>query len=108
MSDQVVHAEFAEFGDDVHRQLVELGEAMRSAAVALNPDPEDWLNHSSLMMTAATMLAGTLYGQMVGAGVEDARPRRLRDVCEMMVRNFKSGIDVGVRRVNRLRSETMQ
>jgi hypothetical protein len=52
-------------------------------------------------MTAAITYAGTLYGQMIGLGVQDETGAAKRRIRAMNERNFNTGVEVGKKQVSR-------
>lgn len=90
-------------GDSQHALVVELCELYRGITAAACPSEAEAPEHNSFAMTAACMFAGTLFGHMLYTGV--ARPQDKRRVTESMMRNFRAGIDAGLRQATRVERE---
>jgi hypothetical protein len=104
MTDQPIPTLVASEGDPTHVLCVELTERLRAAAVGSTG--LDMPEEMALIMTAAAMFAGTIYGTMVAVGIEtDTRPKRLREAGELVVRNFCTGVEVGKMRAERIERE---
>lgn len=97
------HSFVAEHDSPEHALVVHLCEMFRMAVAATCPDEDAAPKFNSIAMTAACMFAGSLFGTMLYAGL--ARPQDKRRVTEAMMRNFRSGIDVGLRRGARVEKE---
>ena len=95
----------ASSGSDQHDRIIEYAEIMRAVTAPIMTDSADPLAESALVMAAAAMFAGTLYGQMVAIGLEADTPRRLRLASESAANNFKSGATAGKVGVARLMKE---
>jgi hypothetical protein len=104
MSDEA-ELRVASFGDPQHTETIELAECIRAAVAEYlghSSDP----NRISVAMTAACMFAGSLLGTLIVSGI--ARDQDKRRVTESMMRNFRSGIDVGKHKALRIATEQFE
>jgi hypothetical protein len=67
--------------------------------MAAHPDPR---MSASLAMTASGMLAGSIYGQMIVAGIADDTHCMKKLAAETIARNFMNGIPAGVAMATRV------
>lgn len=81
-------------GQAGHDETVHLMEMFRAVLATVQPEPG--ANELSIAMTAACTFAGTMFGTLIVAGV--ATDQDKRRVTEAMMRNFRSGIDIGKRK----------
>ena len=85
--------------------VAEMAEHMRMAISPLIDRVEDPRHFLALAMTAGVVFGGTHYGMLVAMGDMPDNQRQLRESLEMVSRNFKSGIDIGVRKATRVRDQ---
>lgn len=81
--------------DVLHRGTLE----MRLRPGTNELDPHD----SGKLMTALTMFAGAICGELIACGLIPTQQRR--KVTESMTRNFRQGVDAGLRKVARVAAE---
>ncbi|WP_242149570.1 hypothetical protein [Sphingomonas sp. BAUL-RG-20F-R05-02] len=89
--------------DDNRTRIMELVNAIQLLTFEHFPDPVENL---SFGMAAGMIFAGSQYGNSVAAGMESGQRNRTRAVLKMMERNFKSGIDLALKRATRVMRET--
>ena len=76
-------------------EAMRMADVMRDALVATIP-ADDWSPEKiGMAMTAAAALAGILFGQMIAIGA--AQPGDRRRAGEGILKNFRTGIDLGQR-----------
>lgn len=100
-----VELRVAASGSEDWALVAEMAEYMRMAITPLMERVEDPRHFLALAMTAGVMFGGTHYGMLIAMGDMPDNKRQLRKSLEMVSRNFKSGIDVGIRKATRLRDQ---
>jgi hypothetical protein len=95
-------APVAQAGHDENLMLDLMVNAMRDAIKPYRLDPDDMAHHSSLAMTAACILAGTIFGEMTVVGIESTNRNRRKAVSKIMDANFSAGIHIALSAAARL------
>lgn len=56
------------------------------------------------LMTAAVTFAGCIHGELIAMGMMDKETREDDKQTEMLVHNYRAGIDAGIAKVDRLKA----
>lgn len=91
--------------DQNRARIMELVNEIQLLTIEHFPDPVENL---SFGMAAGMIFVGSQYGNSVAAGMESGDRNRTRAVLKLMERNFKSGIDIALKRASRVMKETGQ
>jgi hypothetical protein len=94
-------APVAQAGHDERLMLDLMVNAMRDAIKPYRLG-DDMAHHSSLAMTAACILAGTIFGEMTVVGIESTNRNRRKAVSKIMDANFSAGIHIALSAAARL------
>lgn len=90
-------------GSADHDSIIQMVEIYRMATVANMAGEGTDPNELARAMVAAVIYAGSIFGALIVAGF--ATDQDKRRACDSMVRNFRSGIEVGKIKATRLAKE---